>query len=215
MTGSTRPDRRRVLAGLVSPGSARPPPRRSRPLRRRSRRSAARSARPRCWWSATACSMCRCRLRCRRRRRRGRRAVDGHGLPPAGAPSQTNVTLIRTGDDLVLIDAGAGAELPADRRQARGKPRSRRHRAGAHHQGRVHPLPRRPSVGRDRRFRRGALSECELCDLSGGMGLLDRSGHLRPRARLAEGHGAGRARILKRLEPRPSAARRATASPPA
>jgi glyoxylase-like metal-dependent hydrolase (beta-lactamase superfamily II) len=34
-----------------------------------------------------------------------------HGLPPAGAPAQTNVTLVRTGSDLVLIDTGSGANF--------------------------------------------------------------------------------------------------------
>ena len=31
-----------------------------------------------------------------------------HGLPEAGTPSQTNVVLVKTGDELVLIDAGSG-----------------------------------------------------------------------------------------------------------
>jgi glyoxylase-like metal-dependent hydrolase (beta-lactamase superfamily II) len=31
-----------------------------------------------------------------------------HGLPADGAPAQTNVTLVKTGSDLVLIDAGSG-----------------------------------------------------------------------------------------------------------
>ena len=31
-----------------------------------------------------------------------------HGLPPAGMPSQTNVTLVKSGGELILIDAGSG-----------------------------------------------------------------------------------------------------------
>ena len=31
-----------------------------------------------------------------------------HGLPPDGTPSQTNVTLVKNGNELVLIDAGCG-----------------------------------------------------------------------------------------------------------
>ena len=34
--------------------------------------------------------------------------LASHGLPAAGLPSQTNVTLIKTGSELVLIDAGSG-----------------------------------------------------------------------------------------------------------
>jgi glyoxylase-like metal-dependent hydrolase (beta-lactamase superfamily II) len=37
--------------------------------------------------------------------------LTSHGLPPAGAPAQTNVTLVRTGSDLILIDAGSGANF--------------------------------------------------------------------------------------------------------
>jgi glyoxylase-like metal-dependent hydrolase (beta-lactamase superfamily II) len=32
-----------------------------------------------------------------------------HGLPPGGAPAATNVTLVKTGAELVLVDAGSGA----------------------------------------------------------------------------------------------------------
>jgi glyoxylase-like metal-dependent hydrolase (beta-lactamase superfamily II) len=31
-----------------------------------------------------------------------------HGLPPHGAPAQTNVTLVKTGEETILIDAGSG-----------------------------------------------------------------------------------------------------------
>jgi glyoxylase-like metal-dependent hydrolase (beta-lactamase superfamily II) len=34
-----------------------------------------------------------------------------HNLPPAGPPPQTNVSLIKTGNELVLIDAGSGANF--------------------------------------------------------------------------------------------------------
>jgi glyoxylase-like metal-dependent hydrolase (beta-lactamase superfamily II) len=34
-----------------------------------------------------------------------------HGLPEGGTPSQTNVVLVKTGDELVLIDAGSGAHF--------------------------------------------------------------------------------------------------------
>jgi glyoxylase-like metal-dependent hydrolase (beta-lactamase superfamily II) len=39
--------------------------------------------------------------------------LTSHGLPAAGSPSPTNVTLIRTGSELVLIDAGAGSNFQA------------------------------------------------------------------------------------------------------
>jgi glyoxylase-like metal-dependent hydrolase (beta-lactamase superfamily II) len=34
-----------------------------------------------------------------------------HGLPPQGAPGQTNVTLVKSGNDLILIDAGSGPKF--------------------------------------------------------------------------------------------------------
>jgi glyoxylase-like metal-dependent hydrolase (beta-lactamase superfamily II) len=34
-----------------------------------------------------------------------------HGLPAAGTPAQTNVALVKTGAELVIIDAGAGANF--------------------------------------------------------------------------------------------------------
>jgi glyoxylase-like metal-dependent hydrolase (beta-lactamase superfamily II) len=37
--------------------------------------------------------------------------LTGHGLPPAGGPSQTNVTLVRSGREVVLIDAGSGSNF--------------------------------------------------------------------------------------------------------
>lgn len=37
--------------------------------------------------------------------------LDAHGLPPAGGPIATNVSLVKIGDELVLIDAGAGANF--------------------------------------------------------------------------------------------------------
>ncbi len=37
--------------------------------------------------------------------------LTSHGLSPSGMPSQTNVTLLRTGGEVVLIDAGAGSNF--------------------------------------------------------------------------------------------------------
>jgi glyoxylase-like metal-dependent hydrolase (beta-lactamase superfamily II) len=37
--------------------------------------------------------------------------LTAHGLPAGGAPIPTNATLVRTGGELVLIDAGAGANF--------------------------------------------------------------------------------------------------------
>jgi glyoxylase-like metal-dependent hydrolase (beta-lactamase superfamily II) len=37
--------------------------------------------------------------------------LTSQGLPASGMPSQTNVTLVRTGDELVLIDAGSGSNF--------------------------------------------------------------------------------------------------------
>src|SRR5438105_11842560 len=37
--------------------------------------------------------------------------LTAHGLPPDGMPSQTNVTLVKTGAETVLIDAGSGANF--------------------------------------------------------------------------------------------------------
>jgi glyoxylase-like metal-dependent hydrolase (beta-lactamase superfamily II) len=34
--------------------------------------------------------------------------LAAHGLPPGGMPSQTNVTLVKSGRELILIDAGSG-----------------------------------------------------------------------------------------------------------
>jgi len=37
--------------------------------------------------------------------------LTAHGLPPDGMPSPTNVTLVKTGNELVLIDAGSGSNF--------------------------------------------------------------------------------------------------------
>src|SRR5437762_12361361 len=37
--------------------------------------------------------------------------LTAHGLPPDGMPSQTNVTLVKTGAETVLIDAGSGVNF--------------------------------------------------------------------------------------------------------
>ena len=39
------------------------------------------------------------------------RLFAAHGMPPEGLPPQTNVTLVKTGNDLVLIDAGSGPKF--------------------------------------------------------------------------------------------------------
>lgn len=39
--------------------------------------------------------------------------LAAHGIPPQGAPIATNVTLIKIGNELVLVDAGAGSNFQA------------------------------------------------------------------------------------------------------
>jgi len=39
--------------------------------------------------------------------------LTAHGLPAAGMPSQLNITLVKSGAELVLIDAGSGANFQA------------------------------------------------------------------------------------------------------
>jgi glyoxylase-like metal-dependent hydrolase (beta-lactamase superfamily II) len=39
--------------------------------------------------------------------------LTSHGLPATGAPSPTNVTLVRSGSELVLVDAGSGSNFQA------------------------------------------------------------------------------------------------------
>ena len=63
---------------------------------------------------------CRCRSCCRKRRRpKPRRSSPRTACRPAARRRRPMSALVKTGNELVLIDAGSGAEFPADRRQAR------------------------------------------------------------------------------------------------
>ena len=120
-----------------------------------------------------------------------------HGLPEHGRPPQTNVVLVKTGDERILIDAGSGPGFQPTAGKLQENLEAAGHRARQHHQDRVHPRSCRSPVGRDRRFRRWRpLSECALRDLGCGMGFLDQSGHRNAHARCPERHGA-------RIEPHP------------
>ena len=114
---------------------------------------------------------CSPRTACRRKARRAQTNVD------AGQYRQ------RARADRCRL----GAEIPADRRQAVGKSRSRRHRPEENHQGRVHPRPCRSSLGRDRRFRRcRALSRMRAMSIAAAeWDFWTRSRHAVARAGLA------------------------------
>ena len=73
-----------------------------------------------------------------------------------------NLTLIKSGNDLILFDTGAGPNMTADGRQVGREPRRRRRRPGQGHQGRLHPWPPRSHLGHDRAGRVVALPECRL-----------------------------------------------------
>lgn len=112
MTGSARPDRRRVLAGLVLTGAAVAAPLAPRraaaaqpPFRRKVGAAEVMVV------SDGVLNVPLAFVLPDTPREQAEALLTSHGLPPAGGPSQTNVTLIRTGNDLVLIDTGAGANF--------------------------------------------------------------------------------------------------------
>src|SRR6185437_14859588 len=97
--------------------------------------------------------------------------------------SPTNVTLIRAGSDLILVDMGSGDRFMPTAGKLWDN-QNRRYRQGEDHQGRLHPWPSRPSLGDGRRTRRTGDARRHFLRRRRGMGFLEwRQRGTRPGAR--------------------------------
>ena len=99
-----------------------------------------------------------------------------HGMPPDGAPPQTNVTLVKTGNELVLIDAGSGPKFQptagklSENLEAAGIDPKTITKVVFTHGHADHLWGAIDDFDDAERF-----PECELCHRRGRMGFLDRS----------------------------------------
>ena len=123
-----------------------------------------------------------------------------HGLPPGGSPMPTNVSLIATGDELILVDAGSGANFQptagklAENMEAAGLDPAKVTKVVFTHGHADHLWGAIDDFDDSERFANASYV------ISGDrVGFLDPSRHAVARAGLAQGHGA-------RQRPHPQAA---------